>query len=328
MEADSPFYVRREADEKLARLMYQSGVTIRVKGPRQVGKSSLMTNVRLRANSQASIPFTLDFQRSLIKSQISSLDDMLFSLAYRIHLHFKTDLEPGKQWDVLLGAKDNLTYFIEKALLVSVDKPVWFLFDEVDWLFDLPFRDDFFATLRGWHNLRAEKNCWKKLNLILAHSTEPRLWIENLNESPFNVGEELVLLDFTLAQLGTLNMLHGFPLSSDTELEQLFALTSGHPYLTRQAFYMLAAEKWPLERLERESISPNGPFDRHLRHLLNLLQSDAALRHAVKCIEQIGNYESELVFQRLNAAGIVRGEMRDNVRIRCGLYSNYFRRYL
>lgn len=77
--------------------------------------------------------------------------------------------------------------------------------DEVEVVFDTKFRSDFFGMLRSWHNNWAATPIWKPLDLVLVTSTEPYQLIEDLNQSPFNVGQVIELVDFDGDQVTDLN---------------------------------------------------------------------------------------------------------------------------
>ena len=81
----------------------------------------------------------------------------------------------------------NLTTYLEDAVLAQTESPVQIIFDEAERVFDRPYRDKFFATVRGWHNLRSTNPRFRKLTLVIAHSTTPTLWIQDVNQSPFNI---------------------------------------------------------------------------------------------------------------------------------------------
>jgi AAA domain-containing protein len=46
---------------------------------------------------------------------------------------------------------------------------------------------------------------WTRLNLIIAHSTEPHLWIQDINQSPFDLGFPVELDNFNGAQVSELS---------------------------------------------------------------------------------------------------------------------------
>lgn len=324
---DSPYYVRRDSDQRFEELTQLAGQTIIVKAPRQFGKSSLLARADVGSTQSGQQAFYLDFQQVDTKF-LDSLDSLMLYIARKLARHFKSLIKPAEFWDDDLGAKDNITNFIEDALLADAASPILFLFDEVDWLFKLSFRDDFFATLRVWHNLRARHAMWNQLNLAIAHSTEPRLFIQDLTQSPFNVGFQIRLDGFDLDQFAGLNSKYGRPLKTGDEVRKLFDLVGGHPFLSRQSLYALITNRWSSAELEKESTNDTGPFGDHLRRFLWSLQNNAELKASMSQVLRNGQCDSEAHFQRLTSAGLVRGETRNAVHARCRLYRDYFSKHL
>ncbi len=325
---DSPFYVRRKEDEVVERCLERSGSTIVIKGPRQSGKSSLLARAHALSKKEGRRSVYLDFQ-TFDEPQLASLGATLQALARRIARALKTTIQPADVWDSeLLGEKESFAEFLARAVLGGASAPVVLILDEVDRLFDRPYRGDFFAAVRGWHNNRATDEAWENLHLVLGHATDPTLWIENLNESPFNVGDRLRLGDFTRDQVADLNARHGNPLRGSAEIDGLMELVGGHPYLVRQALYVLATDCWSLARLREEAGKDTGPFGDHLRrHLWALLQSER-LRTVVAQIARGGGCDDEGIFQRLRASGLMAGESRAEARMRCSLYQQYLSKHL
>jgi hypothetical protein len=62
VQLDSPFYVQRAADEEVKRLASVPGRTVLIKGPRQVGKTSLLTRSKGVAERSGHRVVYLDFQ--------------------------------------------------------------------------------------------------------------------------------------------------------------------------------------------------------------------------------------------------------------------------
>lgn len=275
---DSPYYVRRDSDERFEELIRLPGQTIIIKAPRQFGKSSLLARADITARHNERPPFYLDFQFVDAK-YLESLESLMRYLARKLVRHFRLLTKPDAFWDDGLGAKDNITDFIEDALLADASSPILFLFDEADHLFNQSFRDDFFATVRGWHNLRARNNRWNNLNLVIAHSTEPSLFIQDLTQSPFNVGVQIRLNGFNQDQLSALNTKYGKPLKTSGEIESLFDLVGGHPFLVRQSLYTL--KRSSLQQLDAEATSDVGPFSDHLRRFLWSLHDNPELKASV-----------------------------------------------
>ena len=68
--------------------------------------------------------------------------------------------------------------------------------DEFDRLFTSPLGGEGCGLLRSWHNARAWDPGlpWNRLTIAIAYATEAHLFIDDLNQSPFNVGTRLMLL--------------------------------------------------------------------------------------------------------------------------------------
>jgi hypothetical protein len=229
-------------------------------------------------------------------------------------------------WTTQLGNSQRCTRYFERYVLRQISRPLVLAMDEVDSIFDAPFRSDFFGMLRSWHNSRAAKPAWSQLDLALVTSTEPYQLIANLHQSPFNVGQILTLEDFTRDEVHTSNDLHRRPLDLVQE-QQLYELLGGHPYLTRRALYLLASGRSTSESLFGQAAAERGPFGDHLRyHLFRLHGQPELVRGLVQVLEQ-GRCSDEAVFWRLHGAGLVRGEF-EHALMRNQLYAAFFGTHL
>jgi tRNA A-37 threonylcarbamoyl transferase component Bud32 len=327
VELDSPFYVERTADDQVTRLVSAPGRTVLIKGPRQVGKTSLLTRAKGAAERSGHRVVYIDFQL-IDEAHLESLKTLATYLAHRIARTLRSTVKPVDVWDDYLGGAESLTDFIERGVLTDT-APVTLCCDEVDRIFDYAYRNAFFAMVRAWHNRRATNAAWKPFGLVVAHSTEPALFIDDVNQSPFNVGEVFRLIDFDATQLGWLNQRHGRPLTSWAELDAFQTLVGGHPYLARQGFYVLATGRvGSLADLIGTAVEDGGPFGDHLRRHLFGLSKRPRIAAAFKAIVRQQRCEDEGEFQRLKAAGLVEGESRRSARVRCDLYQRYFSKHL
>jgi AAA-like domain len=182
--------------------------------------------------------------------------------------------------------------------------------------------------LRGWHNRRAIRYLWNQFNLLISHSTEPGLFIKDINQSPFNVGAVVRLGDFNRDEVLWLNGQHGSPLATAEDLERLLRLVGGHPYLVRQALYALCGGKMSVADLATVAANDNGPFGDHLRRHLWVLRESPQLRNALRQVINERGCDDEDAFQRLRAAGLLQGESRNAAKMRCELYQVYMRKHL
>jgi AAA-like domain/TIR domain len=191
-------------------------------------------------------------------------------------------LSPEEIWKGPLGAKDKLSSFMRDHVLQGARMPVIFVIDEADRVFGRPYRDDFFALLRGWHDRRARDALWNKLNLVLVYSTDPRQAIQDLNQSPFNVGTKIQLDDFSVDELWELNHRYGRPLRRRNDIMHLMGVIAGHPFLAQQALYALSTRTHPLLTLLNTATADVGPFGDHLHHYRTLLEAEPALRQGMR----------------------------------------------
>jgi serine/threonine protein kinase len=327
MDPQSRFYIERAGDIIALDAIRRQGVTITIKAPRQMGKSSLLMRIMDTAVKESKQVAFLDFQ---LFDHAALVDADTFFRQFCTWLTDELEIEDqiDEFWQQPLGNSQRCTRYVGRHLLKTLDGPVLLAMDEVDAVFETDFRSDFFGMLRSWHNSRRAGSLWKQLDLALVTSTEPYQLIENLNQSPFNVGEIIELPDFTPEQMGELNQRHGSPLNT-TESEQLMALLGGHPYLTRRALYMVAKQRVTIDTLFSQATDDNGPFGDHLRHHSFRLHGQPELTEGLRQVIEHNTCPDERIFFRLRGAGLVRRPAGGGAVLpRCQLYANYFRERL
>ncbi len=320
---DSPFYVRREVDSQIEQRLLGRGSTILLRGARQVGKSSLLIRAAALAQTTGCRVCRFDFQ-IMDQEHRKSLSALLRHFAFTMASNLNLAKDPDEYWDDRAGAKLSMTRFVERAVLTGSASQVVFCLDEVDTAFGTEYCGDFFSMLRVWHNERAISRAWNLLHLIITHSTNPAVWIDDLNQSPFNVGEKHSLTDFTPDQIRDLARRYAVHL----DITELMNLVSGHPFLVRKALSTIRRGRCTVGDLASDVFSENSPFREHLQFLLGPLHSTATLREAMKQVLDRGACESEKAFQRLLGAGLVKGSSRDAAVPRCELYRAYFGKHL
>ncbi|HEY0323038.1 MAG TPA: AAA-like domain-containing protein [Pyrinomonadaceae bacterium] len=325
MDPQSVFYVERPSDGIALTTIRQRGVTLTIKGPRQMGKSSLLIRTIAAAAEAGKHIVFLDFQ--LIDRKALANADLFFR-QFCAWLTDELEMENriGEYWDMPLGNSQRTTRYVGRYLLNELKGPLVLAMDEVESIFETDFRSDFFSMLRSWHNSRATSQVWKQLDLVLVTSTEPYQLIENLNQSPFNVGQVIELADFTAENVADLNLRHGSPLDANG-LAQLMNLLGGHPYLVRRTLYLLASRRISSGELFARATDDRGPFGDHLRYHLFRIHDKQELIHGLQEVIRHQTCHDERVFFRLHGAGLVRRVDGRTVMPRCQLYADYFREH-
>ncbi len=327
MNSESKFYVKRDVDNIASSVIKKQGVTITIKGPRQMGKSSLLGFISNVAMKNKKKVVYLDFQ--LIEKKILANEDLFYPFFCR-WVGSELGLLDNVQnyWDKssLSGNIKLCTDYVRDQIIGRLKSPLVLAMDEVERMFDTSYRSDFFGMLRAWHNKRANDIVWKKLDLALVTSTEPYEFIADLNQSPFNVGEVIELHDFTFPQVVELNARHGKPLTP-SNTQALMDLLNGHPYLTRKALYLVVTKQYSPLRLFSTAVKDDGPFGDHLRSHLFRLSSDEVLLGGFREIVLLNKSSNKNMLFRLRGAGLVKID-GDVVLPRNKLYSDYFSKSL
>ncbi|MCC6446028.1 MAG: AAA-like domain-containing protein [Armatimonadetes bacterium] len=325
---DSPFYVRRSSDQEMSQALERRESILLIRGARQVGKTSLQAQGVKQVKELGWRCALTDFQK-LSSSQMASEEVFYKLLAATLarQMRFAYDFE--SEWLDLFGTNMNLETFL-RELLESAEEPlIWFM-DEVDKLFGAPFASDFFGLVRSWHNSRSTEpgGCWDKLTVVIAYATEAHLFIQDLNQSPFNVGRRLELEDFNLQQMVDLNGRYGGPLKTYPETEALHGLIGGQPYLARKALDALATGKYDLAGLLDQADWDAGPFGDHLKRTLAAVTRLPEVQSYMKSVLEGTARPNQDAYYRLHAGGVIRQDRSGKIVCRCELYHRYLEKHL
>lgn len=328
VDVASQFYVERPPiEERCYQTILQPSALIRIKAPRQMGKTSLMAKILHRASSQNYRTVPLTFQL-VDKTVFANLDKFLkwFCAYVGRELHIANQLDD--YWDDIFGSKVNCKDYFEKYLLPQIDTPLVLGLDEIDRVFQYPdIAEDFLGLLRAWHEESKRRDIWKKLRLIVVHSTEVYIPM-NINQSPFNVGLPVDLPEFNAGQIQDLAARHNLNWS-DAEVEKLMAIVGGHPYLVRVALYHISRSDLTLDELKESAIADAGIYSDHLRRQLWNLEEYPELAAGMKEIAAANSPVQLKAIQafKLDSLGLVKLQGNECVP-RCELYRQYFRSHL
>ncbi len=331
MPLDSKFYVERQVDQNFQTAIQRRDSIVLLKGPRQVGKTSLLARGLQQAREAGVIVLLTDFQK-LIDAQLQSLETFFIALGEMLADQINSDVYPEdfKKWRPNRAPNLNFDLYFKSEILGKTNKPILWGVDEADRLFFCDFSSDVFALFRTWHNERALNPATpcSRLTLAIAYATETYLLIKDQNQSPFNVGTKLFLEDFTLQQLALLNQRYGSPLKNSKEIKQFHHTSGGQPYLVRCGLNDLVSHKMSLDAFISTATRDNGTYGDHLRRIVILLNQDEPLLHAMQKVLQGQSCPDYDSFYRLRSAGILRGESKDKVSLRCQIYEHYLKKHL
>ena len=321
LRISDPFYVERDGDHRIHKQMAKNGSTVIIRASHQTGKSSLLARGLNSVSSKTNV-VRIDlqgFEREVLESENSFYKHFARTIIKRLKLDTSA-LE--SIWREDISPLTKLTDLMQDYILTEVTRQIVLAVDEADKLILTPYREDFFGLLRSWHNNRAYGDPWNRLNLVLVISTEPSALVSSMNQSPFNVGDDVYLDDFSYQQVYWLNKIHGEPIKG-SDFEAFFELLNGHPYLTRKALYLLVSKHWKFQELIKNAAQDDGPFSDHIRSQFRVLFDDRQLRKSFAEVIEQKHSDDMGSLSRLLQAGLIKGK-GETYNCRCKMYNNYF----
>lgn len=328
LNRDSPFYIDRPPIEQdCRREILSPGALIRIKAPKQTGKTSLLRDILAHGQSQSYLTVYLNFQDA--ESTIfASLDKFLRWFCANVSRGLEIKPELDLYWaEDLYGSLMSCKAYFQGALLQTLRTPIVLGLDNVDRLFEYPhIAQDFLPMLRSWNEEANTVEVWQNFRLVLAHSTTVYIDLD-VNQSPFNVGWPVQLPGFTSDQVTALGSALGLDWGTvgAQVATQLVDLVGGHPYLVRLALEALLSQSKSWSVLLMEAPTQGGIYGTHLRELWDGLQRQPELAETMRTLVQSDHPLSIEPSQtyKLESMGLVL-LAGDEVQPSCALYRQYF----
>ncbi|MGQ3296589.1 AAA-like domain-containing protein [Reyranella sp.] len=315
-------YVERDADRQLARAIVDMRKPPYVLVARQMGKTNLLLNAKRRLQTADDVFCYLDLTRRL-----PTLNDFFEYVVERVldaNLALRAAVSEQIREIRVSSAGRLPAIAYEKCLLAILNRiagRLVIILDEVDSLASCTFSDAIFSQIRSVYFERGNEGLksLQRLTYVLSGVAEPRELIKDRSISPFNIGDRIVLDDFSRAEMASFADKASLALAPDV-LDRLFARTAGNPRMIwdicsqLEDMILSGADPTPdsvdsiVERLYFADL-PSPPID----HIRSLVVDDRDLRSAVVALHS-GDYAriSDIIRSRLFLAGIARsvtGEM-------------------
>lgn len=327
---DSPFYIERPPAELLSyEESLQPGALIRIKAPKQFGKTSLMARI-LESAREKGLKETVVTLRLADTQVLTDLNRFLRWFCAVVARSLQLPCKVDDYWDEIFGSSYNCTNYFENYLLPELKSPIVLALDEVDIIFNYPeIAADFFGMLRAWYEKarygNSNSDLWQQLRLVVVHSTESAAYLPlNINQSPFNVGLSIELPHFTLEQIQELVQRYGIE-NCRTCAAELMELLGGIPYLVQLSLHYIGNGEVSLKQVIEDSTAVDGIFSSHLRDQLARVQSFPSLLNALRSIS-LGDSSKELELIetfKLQRMGLVHLS-NNQATFSCKLYQQFF----
>ncbi|PSB09029.1 serine/threonine protein kinase [Pleurocapsa sp. CCALA 161] len=322
---DSPFYLQRPlVEEQVEREIRKPGALIRIKAPKEMGKTSLMLRILDYANQHQYHTVGLNLEQA-DQSILSDLNQFLRWLCANISRQLGRKPMLDEYWDEDMGSKISSTLYLQDYILESIDTPFVLALDEVNQVFEhAQVAKDFLPLLRSWYEEAKKMPIWQKLRLIVIHSTEIYVPLQ-LNQSPFNVGLPIQLEDFNLAEVQQLAQRYGLKWQDGVQARQLMSMVGGHPALVSLALYHLSRQEITISQLLETAPTAMGIYSHHLQRHWATLEKQPELAQAINLVFKATEpvVLDPIIAYKLSSMGVIK-QLGDKAVAGCELYRRYF----
>jgi WD40 repeat protein len=223
--------VQRQADAALFDAL-SSGRFCYVLNSRQMGKSSLC--VRTMARLQAAGARTAFVDLTKIGGRNVTPDQWYAGLVVEVGRALGLRSEMLKNWQEEQALSPMQRFFsaLRDVALQTIDSQIVIFVDEIDATRSLSFSaNEFFAGIRECYNRRVHDAAYSRLTFCLLGVAVPGDLVADPTTTPFNIGERVVLADFTPEEAE--GLLQGFGAGAQDVLHRILYWTHGHPFLTQ-----------------------------------------------------------------------------------------------
>ena len=322
---NSKFYIERFAlEEKIDAEISKPGTLVRIKAPKEMGKTSLLIRAIERAKTQNYRVVQINLEE-WNNSILENIDRFLHCLCKKVTQQLKLPLKIDDYWEEDFGSKVSCTRYFEEYLLPQINSPIILAIDELNLIFEhTQVAKDFLPLLRSWYEKAKRSLLWHNFRQIVVHSTEIYVPL-HLKQSPFNVGLPISLSSFTLEQTETLARRYQLNWQDGIEAKQLMTMVGGHPLLVHVAIYQLKYQGLSLSQILETAPTSSGIYWDHLqRHQVNLTEEPTLLISLEKIIKADLPVSVEpIIAHKLTSMGLIK--LRSNkAEPSCKLYKEYF----
>lgn len=231
LAVDAPSYVVRKADQQLMEAL-EGGELCYLLDTRQVGKTSLLARCGHQLRQRGHTTVLLDMS-GLCSSDLEAGQWYLAMLRGISHTTQTTE-ECMALWRSL-PELDPLTRWrqvLETIVLPRLTGRLYLFLDEIDALQNLTFPTQaFLGAIREFYQHRFDHPPLDRLVFCLAGAVTPAQLINDIKITPFNVGAQIEITNFTEEEAAPL--LAGLGANRVQLLRRILYWTGGHPYLTQ-----------------------------------------------------------------------------------------------
>lgn len=303
-------YVERKADLQLHSIVEAMQRPGYVLVSRQMGKTNLLLRAKRKWENSLDLYVYIDMSnidetekecfQSLIDTAIDTHEEVLGKVRERIKDLRRTNITKSP----VQAHNEEL-----RVLLSAIQGKLVFILDEIDSLTRTAFSDNVFSQIRSVYFSRINYPVLEKLTYVLSGVVEPTEIIKNPKISPFNIGEKILLDDFSHDEYMSFVQKAGLETFGDAVLDRIYYWTDGNPRITWDVCYELQ-DKTDLTVEMVDTLVKKmylTTFDKApVDTIRTLVKEDRDLRDAIiQLAYNKGNTLSDKIKSKLYLAGIV-----------------------
>lgn len=305
-------YVRRQADRMMEFIINDTGRPGYVLVARQMGKTNLLLNAKESLISSDDACVYIDFSNSFRTARecFRHIIDLIIKTNTEKLFFLEEALKKSRNsYDEV----DHVEHESELVLVLNVLKGKLIIFiDEVDAMTTVSFSDTIFKQIRSVYFSRTNFPILHKLNYVLSGVGEPSSLIKDPKISPFNIGQEILLGDFSYDEYLTFIEKSKLPISQDV-ISRIYYWASGNPRMTYEICSAIEDITIQGYHLDMDTVDETvekmylTTYDRvPLDNIRSLIMSDYEIHGSVKSIKEGDfNVVSSAQRRKLYLAGII-----------------------
>jgi hypothetical protein len=318
-------YVKRPPlEENCLKVLQQEQSLLRIRAPHNSGKTRLVNWLVHHLKQDNYQPVIIDCEEEKATIDLSC-EDLLLSICRTITQELKINESLlDKFWSRPGTPAHKTRRYLEEYVLQPSANPLVFVFEKFDTILETEtLGNEICGILRSWHERRSPP--WRKLRLIIIHSTEFYSNYDFYASPLIGVGYVASLSDFNAEQVLSFAQVNGINWTL-SDVHKVMNLVGGNPYLIKLILVKLQ-EGNSLEKVLDDALQGREPFQSHFFLLMRYLKSNANLRNTFRQIIQKkaltpAQMKGESV-QFLERLGLI-DKNYDTLEVRCNLYQVYF----
>ncbi len=334
-------YIRRRADDQLFNIVV-SGNYAHVLAPDRSGKSSLIAATAARLESRGFKVAILDLEQIGDREGSADSGRWYYSVAYRLlrQLRIRYDLQSWWHDKSVLSNRQRLLAFYSEVILQHIAEPIVVFVDEIQCMEKLPFADQLLTSIRAAHNARTTDPDFSRLSFVLLGECDPVSLMQEAELSPFNVTRQVILNDFSRADLELFaTELNRNRDDATAALDRIFYWTNGQPYLSQKLARAVAREPGGenieeiVDRIANLQLAGRAALhsEPHMSHIHRAIANDekrcepllnlyGKIRKGIEVPADLGS----ALQRRLMAVGLLVIDEESNLSVRNRLYELVF----